>query len=144
VPRAASRPLPRRSCRTLDPMDQAQGSFISLHEVLSARAKARSIHATALVGFCRKALPVIALGIVGMLLVIYFVRPTTPPRMFYFYGVVLIVGFAVLPVSLFALSMAKQYFWYDRELRVLESRIRAGEVVPRPSSTEPPASDRSE
>ena len=107
--------------------------FIRLEEILDAREKIRSSYISS---FWKFSVKVAALSVaisIGFVLVSYVAHPEAPVRMYYFFCGVGLIGFGVLPISMFGVWMAKQFLWYHRELLFLERRIRAGELVTRPN-----------
>ncbi len=109
------------------------GDFIRLEEVLDGRRKIRNTYLEGVWKFSIKAVPMGLLIAVAMLLVTFLFRQDLPAPAYFAVGTMLVVGFGVLPALFFAGWMARQYFWYRRELRALEKRIRAGEQVVRPN-----------
>ena len=111
----------------------ASSEFIDLQEVLEGRRKIRNAYVEGVWKFGIKVVPIGLLIAAAMFLVSFLFRQDLAPRTYLAIAAMTIVAFGVLPTLFFAGWMARQYFWYHKELRVLEKRIRAGERVLRPN-----------
>lgn len=109
------------------------GEHIQLQEVIDGRRKIRNGYLEAVWKFSAKAVRFSLLISIAMFLVAFLFRQDLPPSAYFVFAVVLVVGFVVMPTLVFGGFMARQYFWYHKELRALEKRIRAGEQVVRPN-----------
>lgn len=101
----------------------------SLEEVLNTQSEIRKNFLGTLLKFSIRVLVLNTLLTIGISAISYLLRPERPIKFYYFIGTSFLIFLSIAFISIFIFSLLKPYRYYQRNLKSVESRIRAGETV---------------